>query len=132
MGARDRTETPAWRMSGARRLRMVFAGVAVMALCSCASNSAGTRSEPTQGCLDAFGTAAAVSDLNNDAELTATLAACEDVDDWVLSLQQNPGAGSLTSYTRDDALDLLGIVCAVDEGGSKLCASAAEDGLIDS
>jgi hypothetical protein len=71
--------------------------------------------------------AAGVVDLNNDVELLATAEACRDTNDWVAGIQANPGAGSLTSYTRLDAIALLRLVCA-EAPGSRVCVDAATKG----
>jgi hypothetical protein len=73
--------------------------------------------------------AADVASLDNDSELLATFDACESADDWIKSLQSNPGAGALVSYTTEDAEALLDISC-VRAISTHVCIDAAAAGIL--
>ncbi|MRX42342.1 hypothetical protein [Agromyces kandeliae] len=80
-------------------------------------------------CKAAMEGAAAVVDLNNDEALMATTEACTNADEWIVALQHNPGAGSLTSYTREDAEYLLDLVC-IYSLESPVCLDASAQGIL--
>ncbi|SDN99789.1 hypothetical protein SAMN05216368_1093 [Cryobacterium flavum] len=68
--------------------------------------------------------------MNNDAELIATLSACDDVEGWVAAVKDHPGAGSLIEYTTDDAHYFMGLTCTRDPH-TPVCEDAASLGLLD-
>jgi len=68
--------------------------------------------------------------FENDAEMIATLSACDDVSGWVDAIKAFPGAGSLTSYTTEDAHYFMGLVCVRDPH-TPVCEDASVLGLLD-
>jgi hypothetical protein len=105
-------------MTIAEKFGPVASAVIALSLVGCTSHEIG----PSEACDTAMQAAAAVTQLNNDTELLATVEACQDPDDWVSGIQHNPGAGSLTSYTRDDAISLLQSIC-LQSPDSRVCAA---------
>lgn len=122
-----------WRM---HKLAAVIGFVALtFALSGCStaerqsSQSSPAESQERAACFEAMHAASVVSGLNNDAELLATAEQCSGVETWVEALQANPGAGSLTSYTEADALDLLTLVCS-QTSSAPVCADAVAKGKL--
>jgi hypothetical protein len=74
--------------------------------------------------------AAESAGFKNDPEMIATLSACDDVSGWVGAIKAHPGAGSLISYTTEDAHYLVGIVCVRDPH-TPVCEDASALGLLD-
>ena len=68
--------------------------------------------------------------FENDAEMIATLSACDDVSGWVDAIKAHPGAGSLISYTTEDAHYFMGLVCVRDPH-TLVCEDASVLGLLD-
>jgi len=88
----------------------------------------GCASVPSASCDTAFASASAK--LENDAELFETLLECNSVDDWVAGLKANPAAGSLITYSTDDAHEFLNLIC-IRQPEAELCAEASSRGILD-
>lgn len=111
-------------------LAIAFVVVAVILIITNVVNSANNAPATSSGeCATSMETAAAVEALDNDAELLATLTACETVDEWVAALQANPGAGSFESYTVAEAEELLSMTCA-RAPEAVVCVDGAASGRI--
>ncbi|GAA1998529.1 hypothetical protein [Microbacterium ulmi] len=65
----------------------------------------------------------------SDTAILSTLDACVDAATWISALQEHPGAGSLTSYTEEDAVYLLDLAC-VRRIDAVVCTDAAAEGLL--
>jgi hypothetical protein len=74
--------------------------------------------------------AAAVAELNNDAEMFATTSACADSAEWVAALKMHPGAGALVEYSTADAEYLLRLVCS-HTPETPVCVDAKARGVLD-
>ncbi|MDR6144200.1 hypothetical protein QE375_003754 [Microbacterium foliorum] len=61
----------------------------------------------------------------SETAILATLDECATADDWIGGLQAHPTAGSFTSYTRAEAIDLLDIAC-IRRIDAVVCQDAAE------
>lgn len=81
-----------------------------------------------EACGDAFD-AAAREATTSDTAILVTLDECENADTWITALQANPGAGALTSYTREDAVYLLDLGC-IRRIDAVVCVDAAAEGLL--
>lgn len=88
------------------------------------------KPEVSEACDQALSTAANTEDFDNDAELFASLDACQSADEWVQALIQNPSAGILTSYNEKEGRDFLTTVC-VRAVGTPTCLDAIEKGYTD-
>ena len=56
-------------------------------------------------------TAASAETTESESLLLKTLSNCRSADEWIAAIQANPGAGSLTSYSTEDAQELLNLAC---------------------
>ncbi|WP_404435171.1 hypothetical protein LG322_08440 [Microbacterium aerolatum] len=63
----------------------------------------------------------------SDTAILATLDECATADDWISGLQAHPKAGTLTSYSRTEAIELLDIAC-VSRVDAVVCIDAANAG----
>ncbi|MCI1019383.1 hypothetical protein HWD99_12170 [Microbacterium sp. C5A9] len=63
----------------------------------------------------------------SESAILATLDECENAEDWIVGLQAHPTAGSFTSYTRAEAINLLDIAC-IRRIDAVVCIDAAEQG----
>lgn len=63
----------------------------------------------------------------SETAILATLDECANSEDWIVRLQAHPTAGSFTSYTRAEAIDLLDIAC-IRRIDAVVCIDAAEQG----
>lgn len=63
----------------------------------------------------------------SETAILATLDECATADDWIGGLQAHPTAGSFTSYTRAEAIDLLDIAC-IRRIDAVVCQDAAQHG----
>ncbi|MDQ0895790.1 hypothetical protein [Agromyces ramosus] len=100
--------------------------LATFALAAC---SLAESRNVSAACKAAMESAAAVVDLDNDDALMATTETCENADEWIVALQHNPGAGSLVSYTVEDAEAFLDLVC-IYSIESPVCLDAAAQGIL--
>lgn len=59
----------------------------------------------------------------------ATTEACKDADEWIVALLEDPSAGSLTSYTMEDAKEFLDLICThfIE---SSVCLDAEAQGIL--
>lgn len=104
---------------------LLAAAVVLSALTGCAP-----RSTPTPACDGSMRTAAAFTDRDDDSRLLATLTACADTDDWLLSIQRHLGVGTVARFQRHDALVLLEVLCSERHGGP-VCTDAEQRGDIE-
>lgn len=65
----------------------------------------------------------------SDSAILDTTRVCADADDWITALKKEPAAGSLTSYTTDDAKQFLNVVC-IHSIKSKVCIDAEKRGYL--
>lgn len=72
---------------------------------------------------------AAREETASDVAILATLDECVAADDWIAALQKHPGAGSLVSYTREEAIAFLDLAC-IRRIDAPTCIDAAEQGLL--
>lgn len=84
--------------------------------------------QPTVTCSEALRAAAEVEEVDNNAELLASLTSCETADDWIAALQQNPGAGGRTSYSPAEAARFLWLNCGSLEPNAAVCIDGIEKG----
>lgn len=63
----------------------------------------------------------------SDTAILGTLDACETSESWIAAIQAHPGAGSLTSYTHEDAVALLDLAC-IRRIDAVVCIDASEQG----
>lgn len=95
--------------------------LSVVGLTACSASPA-----VTPGC-DAAMVAAEQETGESETAILATLDECETAEDWIVGLQAHPTAGSFTSYTRAEAIDLLDIAC-IRRIDAVVCLDAAEQG----
>ena len=89
----------------------------------------------TPDCDEAMQETANASDDDANSAFFHTVQVCTTAADWMVALEDTPGAGTLTSYGDDDAKNLLQIVCATsyDEGDpmqTPTCQDADAAGLL--
>ena len=92
------------------------------------------RTAVSAACDDAMSKAASVQDEDNDAELDVTATACKSDAEWVAALEAHPGAGTLTSYTDDDANFFLQGMCLDPSNKASrapVCVDAIKRHLLD-
>jgi hypothetical protein len=78
---------------------------------ACSSTMTQAENEPTE----------------SDTAILATLDDCLTADQWINALQEHPKAGTLTSYTRQDAIEFLDMAC-IRRSDAAVCIDAAAQG----
>lgn len=102
-------------------------------LSGCAASQAQTYTAPTSEqispeCATAFAAAEAEA-ATDDTAILSTLDVCGTSESWIAGIQARPGAGSLTSYTRTDAVALLDLAC-IRRVDAPVCTDASTRGLL--
>ncbi|HXH36246.1 MAG TPA: DUF2510 domain-containing protein [Plantibacter sp.] len=77
-------------------------------------------------CSDAM-IAAENEPFESEVALLATFDECGTAEQWILGIQEHPTAGSFTSYSRAEAIDLLDLGC-IRRTDAVVCIDAAAQG----
>lgn len=93
-----------------------------------APSSAGDAAEPllSDACSNAM-IAAENEPSESEVALLATFDECGTAEQWILGIQEHPTAGSFTSYSRAEAIDLLDLGC-IRRTDAVVCIDAAAQG----
>ena len=89
-----------------------------------------TQPKTNEACNNALKAASQVKDINNDAQLYASLDACKTADEWVKAIIQYPKAGILTSYDTKEGRAFLSSIC-IRAVGTPTCLDAIAKGYTD-
>lgn len=112
---------------------VLIAAIVVVGVISSVRSGSSTPSEAgtipyAPACADAMA-AAELEPAESDRAILSTLDTCVTADLWIVALQAHPLAGTLTSYTRDDAVAFLDLAC-MRRVDAVVCVDAAAQGLL--
>ena len=107
----------------------IVIGLAIVGVGEDTAQTASIANTAPTACVSSMA-AAESAGFENDPEMIATLSACDDVSGWVDAIKAHPGAGSLISYTTEDAHYFMGLVCVRDPH-TLVCEDASVLGLLD-